>query len=131
MKNCNLLNNSGKYGGAISWTGSYGKLIDSTFSNNTAKTSNGGAIDWYGIKGTIMNSKFSNNTSKGPGGAVYWSASTLGNGANGTIIDCVFTDNHASNGGAVFLASDNGTLTNSIFINNLAQWGGRYFMEWP
>ena len=140
ITNCNFEGNvAGGNGGAIDWYAgsSKGQIIGSTFTDNTAKRS-GGAVHWSGHYGTIRDSNFTNNIATGEvtgeiggivgggdGGAVLWV------GSNGTIDNCIFTDNIAQNrGGAIFLHGNstenctNTTLSHSIFINNTAGLNG-------
>ena len=140
VTNCNFEGNvAGGNGGAVDWYAgsSKGQIIGSTFTDNTAKRS-GGAVHWSGHYGTIRDSNFTNNIAAGEvvseiggivgggdGGAVLWV------GSNGTVDNCIFTGNVAQNrGGAIFLHGNstenctNTTLSKSIFINNTAGLNG-------
>ncbi|WP_133241952.1 Ig-like domain-containing protein, partial [Methanobrevibacter thaueri] len=140
ITNCNFEGNiAGGNGGAIDWYAgsSKGQIAGSTFTDNTAKRS-GGAVHWSGHYGTIRDSNFTNNIATGEvtgeiggivgggdGGAVLWV------GSNGTVDNCIFTNNVAQNrGGAIFLHGNstenctNTTLSHSIFINNNAGLNG-------
>ena len=66
----------------------------------------------------LKNIKFINGYYSRDGGAVYWG------GNNGSLINCTFVNNSASNGGAIYWYGENATLSGSIFINNSAGVGG-------
>ncbi|ADC46813.1 adhesin-like protein [Methanobrevibacter ruminantium M1] len=133
-------NFAGSNGGAIDWSAGamYGKLINSTFINNTAERS-AGAVYWNGLYGEILNSTFENNTAignfthdvrpevdetytviGGNGGAVVIT------GSHAKIDGSNFTFNTATRlGGAIFFHDNtNGTINNSIFTNNTAGLNG-------
>ena len=138
---CTFIDNIAGYnGGAADWAAgaNHGYIIDSIFTNNTAKRS-GGAVHWSGHYGTVSNSTFINNnatgdviseiggvTGGGDGGAIVWV------GSHGLINDnCNFTNNFAKyRGGAVFLHGnstencDNTTVTNTNFKDNVAGLNG-------
>ena len=111
-----------RWGGAVSWIGDNGTLINSTFNNNTASSemvNGGGAVSWIGDNGTLINSTFNNNSYFGHvdynGGGICWM------GDNGTLINSTFNNNTSHwNGGGVCWVGDNGTLTGSTFNNNAA-----------
>lgn len=103
-------------GGAIYWSGSYGKLINCTFINNDA-SDNGGAVYWYGSNGNMTGCTFINNSANN-GGAVYWS------GSYGNIDNCNFNSNDAFNQGGSLYLSSSATITNSNFKDNAAEYGG-------
>ncbi len=70
LKNLNLVNgHSLEYGGAVKWTGSNGKLLNSTLTNNSASI--GGAIYWGGSNGLIENNTIENNSAISAAGAIY------------------------------------------------------------
>ena len=79
-----------RWGGAVSWIGDNGTLINSTFNNNTSYW-NGGGVCWVGDNGTLINSTFNNNAAYGEinngGGGVCWM------GDNGTLINSTFNNN--------------------------------------
>ena len=94
-------NIAGTNGGAIDWHegASEGNILKSVFENNIAEA-NGGAVYWRGHNGEIIDSNFTNNTAKalrngsygnmGDGGAILWA------GINGTVDNCRFIDNIAT-----------------------------------
>ena len=113
-----ISNYAGTNGGAVDWHegASDGNIFNCTFQHNIAE-SNGGGVYWRGHNGEIIDSNFTNNTARGlhsgtygnfgDGGAVFWA------GVNGTVDNCRFIDNRAQlnnatatdggNGGAVYL----------------------------
>ena len=104
-------------GGAlfIGTDGTTGKIINTTFFNNSA-TKNGGAIDWNASGGYVENSIFENNTAY-DGGALYRGGSSdLGRGYNNTFI----TNVAEHDGGAVYWAQSRINITNYTFIDNIA-----------
>ena len=104
-------------GGAIYWSGSYGKLINCTFENNDVEGYSGGAVYWYGSNANITNCKFTNNSAY-YGGALYLS------GSSSKISNCEFTSNSADyQGGAIYTTSSS-TIENSNFKTNKAEYGG-------
>ena len=65
IENITFTNGNGDNGGAISWSGDNGQLINCTFTNNIA-TGNGGAVYWTGFNGAIDKTIFETTTSKNP-----------------------------------------------------------------
>ena len=108
-----FINNSGMGGGAI-FTWEEINVANSAFINNSAD--DGGAI--WGT-GTVENSNFIHNSAVseyvGSAGAVCGNIMAIG---------CNFTDNYAVGRGG---AMDNGFAQNCIFINNSAYMGGAMF----
>lgn len=131
FKNCNFINNSGCYGGAITLIGYAAHIasldIDNcTFASNMAY--NGAALDFVGGTFNIRNSKFYDNSAIGMsdvsdsvGGAI---CSFFGN-AMGNISNCVFINNSAlSRGGAICLQDGDGMVEGCLFENNSAGENG-------
>ena len=87
--------------------------IDSTFDKNNA-TGKGGAVYWFEGNGTVINSTFNRNYAEEDGGAIYLRVQ------NGILKDSNFTGNKAYYNGAVYLNSIEGTVYDCIFINNTA-----------
>ena len=90
--------NSAEFGGAILQLGGTLDIANSIFTNNVAKE-NGGAI--YTSNATVVLNKntFTNNKANkndGYGGAVLLDYETA------TVDECTFTDNVASEGGAIY-----------------------------
>ena len=143
-------NNAGEYGGALcrESNATNGTGSNNTFRSNHAGISGGGSA-WMGVYGVQINDyKFIDNTADVNGGAIYIADGSdnslinnsvfTGNAANelGGAIDIVadniaiensnFTDNHAANGGAIFVESDSGNtnITNDLFTGNGATQDG-------
>lgn len=157
VSDCTFTKNSAKSGGAIQWIGGKGRILNSKFIGNTAKsfTSTGGAIDILNTEDfKVLNSTFIDNY------ATYKGAAICADKCNGSeISDCIFNNNRAGNGGAIHwynsneiqisdcnftnnAAKDNGeggavvysfctndTIANCIFINNTARDGGAISSE--
>ncbi len=152
VSDCTFTKNSAKSGGAIQWIGGKGRVFNSKFIGNTAKsfTATGGAIDIVNTEAfKVLNSTFIDNY------ATYRGAAICADNCSGSeISDCIFNDNRAGNGGAIHwyssneihisycnftnnAAKDDGeggaveysfcsndTISNCIFINNTARDGG-------
>ena len=150
LKNIVFVNFSGYYlGGAISWAGGNGTLINCSFENcnidtltdySTTSLRGGGAVYWSGDNGKMINCSFENckvlasklmRITGAYGGAVYW------RGDNGELINCSFENCGCSEnfgysyGGAIYFgywseeysdAMEN--VINCRFENNFAQNGG-------
>ena len=148
-------NYAGKYGAALcretNATGGFGR--NNNFTSNNAGIA-GAALGWMGVNNiTITNYIFIDNTAGEKGGAIYVSqnsdnckiinssftgnnvtgaASGLGGaidfeGSNGTIIGSNFTNNHAYDGGAIYVGALTGytNITGATFTNNGAvNYGG-------
>ena len=73
-----------------------------------------------GVSVVLKNITFTNAKTLFNGGAVY-----VDEGANCTIVNCVFSNNNAEHGGAVYVNVDgNCTIVNCAFSNNNAEYGG-------
>ena len=136
-------NVAGANGGAVYWRGHHGDIIDSNFTNNTAKGSivgpygnigDGGAVFWAGINGTVDNCRFIDNKAiknanydvGGRGGAVFIDKCSHDN-KNTTFNNVYFKNNTAgTNGGAIdwHSGAHDGLVENAIFINNTAKRSG-------
>jgi predicted outer membrane repeat protein len=121
--NCSFNNNivtGASVGGAIYWKGENCQILNSTFEYNHVKLGQqgfGGAIAYYGKLGYISNCAFNgNDVYTGQGGAIVL------DGIDCTIVDCNFTNNNASYGGAIFGSSYE--ILNCTFINNTASSNG-------
>ncbi len=106
--------NSAEFGGAILQLGGTLDIANSIFTNNVAKE-NGGAI--YTSNATVVLNKntFTNNKANkndGYGGAVLLDYETA------NVDECTFTDNIASEGGAIYSHSTLYKIKNSQFKNN-------------
>ena len=145
IKNLTIKNANINGSGAAIYFGSFGFVEDCNFVNNIA-TSGGGAIFFnYDAVGAVINCNFVNNTATYSGGAIYIESDgrvencnfvnnkvTFCGGSGGavhfsmgytytTVINCNFTNNTASEGGAVFLW-EYSEVRNCNFVNNIA-WG--------
>ena len=108
-------NVAGKNGGAVDFYqgAKSGRVINSTFINNTAVTGNGGAIFWNGTDGQIINSSFNNNHARFDGGAVYIE------GNNCLFANSTLDNNTAGDdGGAIFWTGQRGKMYNITANNN-------------
>ena len=144
LLNCIFENNIAKAnGGAVYWRGHGGEIINSNFTNNTAKglvtgaygnTGDGGAIFWAGLDGVVDNCRFVDNQAiknvnsdtSGRGGAVYIGSCNHGN-RNITIKNSFFSENNAgTNGGAIdwFSGAHDGIVQNVTFESNIANRSG-------
>ena len=127
-------------------------IINCTFSNNhaTGDNSQGGSVYFNGDKLTIFNSEFIANAADHDGGAVYlkgdygiinasnftnnrayFNGAVYMNSLNGTVEDCIFANNVATNssGALGWVEKQNGTVFNSQFINNTAPLGGAIYVN--
>ena len=126
LKNLKFTGGNFLFGGAITWHGDYGSIINCTFEDNLARGTNaiGGAVLVLGNYCNITDSIFRNNEAHRYGGAV------LINGTGAIISNCEFTNNEASGigegtddifgGGALLLISDYCLVENCNFTNNRA-----------
>ena len=127
-----FVNNSGRWGGALSVMGGEFSIatnfidIDGTkFVNNSALY--GGAMFVWGFNYSISNSVFDNNSAFGKGnmtpnnnngGALVVTQGNIP--ISGTIINSNFTNNKAQYGGAAWINEGTIDISNSNFINNTA-----------
>ena len=141
--NSNFTNCIGSAGGAIAWNGNNGNVTNCIFTNNAANSSyttysganhTAGAIFWTGTYGVIDNCRFISNkapltTNNLGGGAILWGND--GKSANGTVMNCIFEDNSARNGGAIYWATSvEGRVLNCTFDNNRAENGSGGAIYW-
>ena len=118
IKNITFVNGASYAGGAVNWFGNNGLLADCTFINNIAD--DGGAVEWSGHNGTVSNCIFMNNLVDGSGGAIEFD-----NARDCEILDCLFINNRAKYGGAIY--GDDSihlNVSGSKFINNSADYYG-------
>ena len=136
-QNSYFVNNSGRWGGAITTSGSSlpGKKVnelsisDSTFSKNGGLY--GAGIFIQGSKFSIASCVFDSNTASGKGnmtpndnnGAAIEVTNT-DKAITGTISRSTFTNNKAQYGGAIDICAGTIKITNSKFINNSADVEG-------
>ena len=131
----NFVNNSGRWGGAISATGAELRKNSSTltvfntiFKDNSALYA--GAVYIWGSNYNIADCVFDNNTAFGKGnmtpnnnngGALVVSqVSKFNEPITGTISGSKFTNNKAQYGGAAYFNKGFVTITDSVFENNIA-----------
>ena len=127
VKNCTFENNSAINGGGIyinSYDSNYRsnvKIIDSTFTQNTANEHGGAVFSKYGVL-EIDNCTFSNNEAYTSGGAVYTHIGLI------NITNSNFIENSASYGGGLVLKTDENNVTESSFVqNNATVCGGAVY----
>ena len=120
------LNINSKGAKAIYWNGANGRVKNCNFSNNVIRGIEDDPFDKEEEivmeDGTIIHTiRFRQMGAKiTEGGAIVW------NGTNGTVLDCVFRNNHvgyANSGGAIQWKGDNGKILKSQFYQNDA-WCG-------
>ena len=105
-------------GGAITWMGNNGKVLNSIFRHNGVGYANdGGAIFWAGANGNILNSEFYDNDAY-RGAAIYWK------GAGGSISFSKFLNSGICDDG-IFWTGKNGNIENSILLS----YYGRYVIS--
>ena len=97
-------------GGAITWRGDNGTVVNCTFKkNHVGYPDGGGAICWRGNDGKIIDSTFLDNGAW-VGAAVEW------RGKNGIISSSKFLNDGISDSG-IFWSGSNGTIRNSILLS--------------
>ena len=156
IEDCKFTNNtggviegeSGGYGGSAVYIGAPDCIIrDSTFDNNTNGMNGGGyggaimilinnpsASDVpKGVNATIFNCNFTGNNASSSGGSAYYGGaicqlSSYTGSFNTNISQCIFKENYAGYGGALYLLGSN-TVDNCTFINNTANgYGGALYL---
>ena len=116
------------YGGVMEIT-TNALLVNSTFTNNTAKGGSAGAVMNYQNL-TIRNSSFINNSALS-GRFNSYAGAVCNNGDNLLIDDSSFINNSAYNGGAVYNHYyGNLSIGNSTFADNNATDGGAIFQNY-
>lgn len=109
-------------GGGVRNTGIL-TLVDSTITDNTARTAGGGILSVVATL-TLVNSTISNNTSKDSvGGGIYVERGPL-TVTNSTVANNTSTGGGGGLGGGVFISSGTVTFTNSTISNNNASLTG-------
>jgi parallel beta-helix repeat protein len=114
-----ITNGLADYGGGMGNNSSSPKVINCTFSGNTANIIGGGMICDGSSSATITNCTFSDNTADWGGGMCDYSSST-------TVNNCTFSNNSAFERGGGFYNHYNSspTLTNCTFSGNTAAGSG-------
>ena len=126
FKNIKFANNAAPNGGAIF---AERQEVDITvdnceFDNLKATSRDGGAIGGMYLTGSIkvLNSKFTNNNARAWGGAIGIGYSAYEDALSLEIENCIFENNTANNGGAMYLMARNISIKDSIVNNNSATY---------
>ena len=125
IKNINFVNakSAALAGGAISWLGNNGSLINCNFTNNSAASA-GGAVLWKGDNGIISNCNFQNNTVKTAADVSL----TYEEGYDPKQLHIMTVNSEA---GALYLWGNHISVDNCKFINNVADFtGGAITVHW-
>ena len=141
----NQYESSNRGGGAIYWTGNDGTLINCSFKNCKVSVASkmiytyalGGAIYWTGNNCKLINSSFVNcacsqNFGHTYGGAIYFKywPSDVDDGGRVDIINCIFEDNLAQTGGAIYSELAYNKIDKSTFNSNNAKiYGGALYLK--
>jgi len=114
---CTFTGNSAGYGGGMNNWESSPRVTNCTFSSNLASGSGGGMYNWHSNP-IVADCTFSSNSGQyGAGMLNYYS--------NPAVTNCTFTGNSAtSGGGGVYNWNGTPTVTNCIFTGNSAIWRG-------
>ncbi|WP_461463977.1 right-handed parallel beta-helix repeat-containing protein, partial [Methanobrevibacter sp.] len=125
ISNCTFKGNTAITGGAIAGVSSTALNVDNcTFIDNYA--TNAAAINLQKAALNVSNSNFENNTAKKRGGAITTSQAK---DKISTIANCSFSQNNATDGGAIIVTQSNFVIDNSTFSNNSADCGGGLVVE--
>ena len=140
ISNCNFINNSANFGGAVEFMGLGNVTIEyCNFTNNHADY--GGALFLEGSDLTVSNCIFRDNLAANEGGAIsarvlnfhILNSSFFNNSANDggalysyqydeNIVDyCIFTNNSAKSGGAIYWGGTRNIIRNSELLSNKAE----------
>ena len=125
--NSNFTDNSARYGGAIFAGNSSGNtnISNALFERNHA-VQDGGAVHIRGSGVTLNDTRFYNNTADGHGGAIY----VGGTGESNVIYYSDFKDNEAGDhGGAINWIASAGEIKYSNFTENSANYGGAVYLN--
>jgi predicted outer membrane repeat protein len=124
FKNIKFINGySEDLGGSLHITGAASNIINCTFTNSEA-IKDGGAIYLRVQNGIIRDSNFTGNKAL-YNGAIYM------NSIEGTIYNCIFTNNTATDsaGALGWVKKENGTIADCTFKDNSAPRGGAIFLN--
>lgn len=117
VENCNFINNSASYGGALSLLGG-GNVLNCNFISNSADV--GGAL--YAQSGSISGCNFTDNSAVNHAGAVFL--------FRGSVENCGFVNNSASGyGGAAYITSANVSGCNFTANHVNSEYGGALFLN--
>lgn len=133
---CEFTRNSASSGGAVFAEGGFLEMEDCTFSANLALQAAGGAggaVRCQSAAGRFVRCTFQDNVAlqsilPGTGGAVHIRPG-LPEPDELTLVDCTFSNNSATHGGAVFVASAVPTLERGVFRGNRASLGGALYVD--
>ena len=141
IKDSKFINNTANYGGAVHIDKDNSQVDGCIFDNNHAVYREAGALRWFGSYGKLTNSKFTNNTAANHAGALYLHTANINitrcsfkgsvatsnggaiysNAANVLVSDSNFTGNMAVHGGAILFNKAECTVNNCIFSSNIAE----------
>lgn len=112
ISNCTFSNNIGENGAGV-YTGANSSPVftSCTFQANTAQTGGGAVFCDAGGSPAFTDCFFSNNTAGSSGGAMYI------NGTNPTLTRCIFFQNQADFGGAMYTTAGAGQTANHTLVN--------------
>ena len=121
MGNCSFTSNSASSGGGgmYLFRANNTAISNCAFNSNTAGSGGGGGIIYDRSVANISACTFSSNTSSGSGGALV----SGGTSGGGTVTNCIFAGNTATNGGAAQLHYPV-TLQSCVFYSNTATANG-------
>eukprot|EP00210_Caulerpa_lentillifera_P003941 g3761.t1 len=125
LSNSTLLDSEATYGGALYLEESSSGMISQCYFTNNRAQRTGGSIDAkQKSMVTCLGSSFSSNEARFGGGMHL-------NSSHGTISNCTFKHNEATNYGGVFFAQRNSSLTlsDSFFSSNKAEYGGAFTLQ--
>ncbi len=128
IENCTFLNNQGESGTAVflSPDADNSRINNCIFKGNKGIYAGeddwveGAAIDVHAGHVNITNSVFENNQALDTGGAINFAIQSIGS----QVINCNFTNNTASTGGAIKIINTDILIRNCKFINNKVNGSG-------
>ena len=128
IENCTFLNNQGESGTAVflSPDADNSRINNCIFKGNKGIYAGeddwveGAAIDVHAGHVNITNSIFENNQALDTGGAINFAIQSIGS----QLINCNFTNNTASTGGAIKIINTDILIRNCKFTSNIATSGG-------
>ena len=126
IENCDFINNNATNGdgGAVYIDGKNTQITECDFENNDAQS--GGAVYSYHDGTNIINSNFTNNSARNSGGAVFVGMNCHDNHIDNCDFTNNSVGEGWGSGGAIFISEDcmDSTITNSNFTSNTAPNGG-------
>ncbi|MBA7637616.1 hypothetical protein ES703_45262 [subsurface metagenome] len=125
ITNCTFSNNSAREGGgAYNYSSSDPNITNCTFTGNTAYNYGGGMVNSYESSPTIINCTFSGNSTTATGENSYGGAICNRNNSDANVTNCTFSNNLASHGGGICNNSSDPNVNNCIFTGNTAVYYG-------